>query len=76
MVNRVNPELQERLRQAEDAENAVQKLGSLAAEAPILRVELRPRATPEHLGPGQAQRPGRSPAENERRQRKSRSWCP
>ena len=40
MVNRVNPELQERLRQAEDAENAVQKLGSLAAEAPILRVEL------------------------------------
>ena len=40
MVTRVNAELQERLRQAEEAENAVQKLGSLAAEAPTLRVEV------------------------------------
>ncbi len=40
MVNRVNSELQERLRKAEEAENAVQKLGNLASEAPTLRVEL------------------------------------
>ena len=40
MVSRVNPELQERLRRAEEAETTVQRIGSLAAEAPALRVEL------------------------------------
>ena len=40
MVSRVNVDLQERLRKAEEAENAVMKLGNLAAEAPNLRVEL------------------------------------
>ena len=40
MVTRINNDLQERLRKAEEAENAVTKLGSLAAEAPILRQEL------------------------------------
>lgn len=47
MVSRVNQDLQERLRQAEEAENAVQKLGSLAAEAPTLRVALA-RAQRQH----------------------------
>ncbi len=47
MVSRVNQDLQERLRQAEEAENAVQKLGSLAAEAPTLRVALA-RAQQQH----------------------------
>ena len=40
MVSRVNVDLQDRLRKAEEAENAVMKLGNLAAEAPNLRVEL------------------------------------
>ena len=40
MVTRINNDLQERLRKAEEAENAVTKLGSLAAEAPVLRQEL------------------------------------
>ena len=40
MVTRINNDLQERLRKAEEAENAVQQLGSLAAEAPVLRHEL------------------------------------
>ena len=47
MVSRVNLDLQERLRKAEEAENAVQKLGGLAAEAPTLRVELA-RAQRQH----------------------------
>lgn len=40
MVTRINNDLQERLRKAEEAEHAVTKLGSLAAEAPVLRQEL------------------------------------
>ncbi len=40
MTTRTNNELQERLRKAEEAENAVQRLGNLAAEAPVLRQEL------------------------------------
>ena len=40
MVTRINTDLQERLRKAEEAENAVTRLGSLAAEAPVLRHEL------------------------------------
>lgn len=40
MVTRVNVELQERLRQAEDAESKVRELGNLAMEAPALRQEL------------------------------------
>lgn len=40
MVSRVSVDIQERLRKAEEAENAVMKLGGLAAEAPTLRVEL------------------------------------
>lgn len=40
MVSRVNLELQERLRQAEEAESKVRELGSLAMEAPHLRQEL------------------------------------
>ena len=40
MVTRINTDLQERLRKAEEAENAVTRLGSLAAEAPTLRHEL------------------------------------
>ncbi len=40
MVTRINTDLQERLRKAEEAENAVQRLGNLAAEAPTLRHEL------------------------------------
>ena len=40
MVTRINNDLQERLRKAEEAENAVQRLGNLAAEAPALRHEL------------------------------------
>ena len=40
MTTRINNDLQERLRQAEEAENAVQQLGNLAAEAPVLRKEL------------------------------------
>ncbi len=40
MVTRINNDLQERLRKAEEAENAVTRLGNLAAEAPVLRQEL------------------------------------
>ena len=40
MVSRINNDLQERLRKAEEAENAVNRLGNLAAEAPALRQEL------------------------------------
>ncbi len=40
MVTRVSMELQERLRQAEEAESKVRELGSLAMEAPALRQEL------------------------------------
>lgn len=40
MVTRVNVELQERLRQAEEAESTVRELGNLAMEAPALRQEL------------------------------------
>ena len=40
MVTRINNDLQERLRKAEEAEYAVQRLGTLAAEAPHLRHEL------------------------------------
>ncbi|MCY4366414.1 MAG: hypothetical protein OXE17_09355 [Chloroflexi bacterium] len=40
MVTRINNDLQERLRKAEEAENAVNRLGGLAAEAPVLRHEL------------------------------------
>ena len=40
MVTRINNDLQERLRKAEEAEHAVNRLGSLAAEAPNLRQEL------------------------------------
>jgi hypothetical protein len=40
MVTRINNDLQERLRKAEEAENAVSRLGNLAAEAPVLRQEL------------------------------------
>lgn len=40
MVTRINNDLQERLRKAEEAETAVQRLGPLASEAPNLRVEL------------------------------------
>ena len=40
MVTRINNDLQERLRKAEEAENAVNRLGNLAAEAPVLRQEL------------------------------------
>ena len=40
MVTRISPDLQERLRKAEEAETAVQRLGPLASEAPTLRVEL------------------------------------
>ena len=40
MVTRINNDLQERLRKAEEAEHAVTRLGSLAAEAPVLRQEL------------------------------------
>ncbi len=40
MVTRISNDLQERLRKAEEAENAVERLGSLAAEAPALRLEL------------------------------------
>ena len=40
MVTRINNDLQERLRKAEEAENAVLRLGGLAAEAPTLRNEL------------------------------------
>ena len=47
MVTRINNDLQERLRKAEEAESAVQRLGSLAAEAPTLRQEVA-RAQREH----------------------------
>ena len=47
MVTRINNDLQERLRKAEEAENAVQRLGGLAAEAPALRHELA-RAQRQH----------------------------
>ena len=40
MVTRINNDLQERLRKAEEAENAVNRLGNLASEAPLLRQEL------------------------------------
>ena len=40
MVTRISNDLQERLRKAEEAENAVNRLGNLAAEAPALRQEL------------------------------------
>ncbi len=40
MVTRINNDLQERLRKAEEAENAVTRLGNLAAEAPVLRQEV------------------------------------
>ncbi|MDE2842403.1 MAG: hypothetical protein OXN21_03360, partial [Chloroflexota bacterium] len=40
MVTRISNDLQERLRKAEEAENAVTRLGNLAAEAPVLRQEL------------------------------------
>ena len=40
MVTRISNDLQERLRKAEEAENAVNRLGNLAAEAPVLRQEL------------------------------------
>ena len=40
MVTRINNDLQERLRKAEEAENAVHRLGGLASEAPALRHEL------------------------------------
>ncbi|MFQ6026185.1 MAG: hypothetical protein ACE5Q6_01580 [Dehalococcoidia bacterium] len=40
MLNGFNPHLQERLRQAEQAESEVQRLESLAAEAPNLRAQV------------------------------------
>ena len=40
MLNGFNPHLQEKLRQAEDAENEVQRLESLASEAPNLRAQV------------------------------------
>ncbi len=40
MITRIDPDLQIRLKQAEQAETTVQRLNSLAAEAPTLRMEL------------------------------------
>jgi hypothetical protein len=40
MLNGFNPHLQEKLRQAEDAESEVQRLEALAAQAPTLRAQV------------------------------------
>jgi hypothetical protein len=48
MLNGFNPHLQEKLRQAEDAESEVQRLEALASEAPTLRAQVA-RAQREEL---------------------------
>ena len=58
MVTRINNDLQDRLRKAEEAENAVNRLGGLAAEAPVLRHELAPPSG-SRLGPRPQERHGR-----------------
>ena len=72
MVSGNNPTLVTRLRQAEEAENEVQRLENLAAQAPVLRVELArsqrqdKRDHTRKLADGQARKASECSAEKQR----------